>query len=110
MGAEEKAVGSQEHIPIPREPLAAFCRYHGIRKLSLFGSVLRNDFSPGSDIDVLVEFEPDRVPGLIRLAGLELELSTLLGGRKVDMNTPNCLSRYFRDKVMAQAKVQYVQE
>ena len=109
MGAEEKRVGSQERISIPREPLAAFCRYHGIRKLSLFGSVLRNDFGPGSDIDVLVEFEPDRVPGLIRLAGLELELSGLLGGRKVDMNTPKCLSRYVRDQVLAEAKVEYVQ-
>ena len=67
-------------MSIPKEPLAVFCRQHGIRKLSLFGSILRDDFRPESDIDVLVEFEPDRIPGFIRLAGMELELSALLGG------------------------------
>ena len=97
-------------IAIPKEPLAQFCHRHHIRKLSICGSALREDFHPDSDVDVLVEFEPGHVPGLIRLAGMELELSALLGGRKVDMNTPRCLSRYFRDEVLAQAKVQYVQE
>ena len=108
----ERERGRESPLPIamPREQLAVFCRRHGIRKLSLFGSILRNEFRPDSDIDVLVEFEPGRVPGLIRLAGLELELSDLLGGRKVDMNTPNCLSRYFRGRVLAEAKVQYVRE
>jgi hypothetical protein len=77
--------------------------------LSLFGSVLRDDFGPESDIDVLVEFEPEHVPGLFRLAGMEFELADILGGgRKVDMNTPRSLSRYFRDKVLAEAQVQYV--
>lgn len=95
-------------ISIPREPLVAFCRRHHIQKLSLFGSVLRDDFHPDSDVDVLVEFEPGHVPGLIRLAGMELDLSGLLGGHQVDMNTPKCLSRYFRDQVLAEAKVQYV--
>ncbi|HID94948.1 MAG TPA: nucleotidyltransferase [Candidatus Latescibacteria bacterium] len=80
-----------------------------MRKLSFFGSVLREDFVPESDMDVLVEFEPGHVPGLIRLAGMELELSSLLGERKVDMNTPQCLSRYFRDEVLKEAEVAYVQ-
>lgn len=97
-------------IAVPQESLAQFCQQHHIRKLSIFGSALREDFRPDSDVDVLVEFQPGHVPGLLRLAGMELELSSLLGGRKVDMNTPNCLSRYFRDRVLAEAKVQYVQE
>lgn len=86
----------QARVKISRAEIAAFCRCHHIRKLALFGSVLRDDFRPDSDIDVLVEFEPGHVPGLIRLAGMEMELSELLGGRRVDMNTPLCLSRYFR--------------
>jgi predicted nucleotidyltransferase len=100
---------SRPKLSIPQDQVAAFCRRHHIRKLSLFGSVLRDDFGPESDVDVLVEFEPGHVPGLIRLAGMELQLSEILGGRKVDMNTPQCLSRYFRDQVQAEARVQYVQ-
>ena len=100
---------AQKHIHIPQEQLEAFCRQHHIRKLSFFGSMLREDFVPESDIDVLVEFETKYVPGLIRLAGMELELSGFLGGRKVDMNTPRCLSRYFRDEVLREAEVAYVQ-
>jgi predicted nucleotidyltransferase len=96
-------------ISIPREQIAEFCRRHHIRKLALFGSVLRDDFRPDSDVDVLVEFEPDHIPGLIRFAGMELELSDILGGRKVDLNTPKFLSPYFRDEVLAEAEVQYVQ-
>jgi predicted nucleotidyltransferase len=96
-------------ISIPQDEIADFCRRQHIRRLSFFGSVLRDDFGPDSDVDVLVEFEPDHVPGLIRLAGMEIELSQILGGRKVDMNTPQCLSRYFRDQVQSEAKVQYVQ-
>ena len=95
-------------IEVPQDKIADFCRRQHIRKLSLFGSVLRDDFGPESDIDVLVEFEPEHVPGFIRLAGMEFELAEILGGRKVDMNTPNSLSRYFRDKVLAEAQVQYV--
>jgi hypothetical protein len=94
-------------IEVPRETLAEFCRRHHIRKLSLFGSVLRDDFTPESDIDVLVEFDPAHIPGLIRFAGMEIELSEILG-RKVDLNTPNFISRYFRDKVLSEAQVQYV--
>jgi hypothetical protein len=93
-------------VDIPRDRLAVFCRRHHIRKLSLFGSVLREDFRPDSDIDVLVEFEPDVAVGLIGLAGMELELSALLG-RKVDMRTPAELSRYFRQEVVDTAEVQY---
>ena len=100
---------SNTQVDIPDEKIAAFCRLHHIRKLSLFGSVLREDFRPDSDVDVLVEFEPEHVPGFIRLAGMELELSEILGGRKVDLNTPQCLSRYFRDEVLETAEVQYVQ-
>jgi predicted nucleotidyltransferase len=94
---------------LPAGKVADFCRRHHIRKLSLFGSVLRDDFRPDSDVDVLVEFEEGKSPGLIRLAGMELELSEMLGGRKVDMNTPQCLSRYFRDRVKAEAEVQYAE-
>jgi len=96
-------------IAIPKGQIAEFCRRHHIRKLSLFGSVLRDDFRPDSDVDVLVEFEPEHIPGLIRFAGMELELSQLLGGRKVDLNTPQFLSPYFRDEVLEEAEVQYVQ-
>ena len=92
-----------------RKSATLFCRRHHIRKLALFGSVLRDDFRPDSDIDVLVEFESSHVPGLIRLAGMELELSNLLGGRSVDLNTPLCLSPYFRDEVLAEAEVLYAQ-
>ena len=93
-------------IAIDRDRIAEFCRRHHIRKLSLFGSVLRDDFRPDSDVDVLVEFEPDHVPGLIRLGGMERELSDLLG-RKADLRTPGDLSVYFRQKVLDTAEVQY---
>ena len=93
-------------LNLDREKIAEFCRRSGIRKLSLFGSVLRDDFGPDSDVDVLVEFEPGVRIGLIRLAGLEIELSEMIG-RKVDLRTPQELSRYFRDKVISSAEVQY---
>jgi predicted nucleotidyltransferase len=89
-----------------KQKIVAFCRRHHIRKLAFFGSVLRDDFRPTSDVDVLVEFESGHVPGLAFFA-MEAELSTILG-RKVDLNTPNFLSRYFRDQVVAEAEVQYV--
>jgi uncharacterized protein len=94
-------------IPIPKEQVAEFCRKHHIRKLSLFGSVLRDDFCSESDIDVLVEFEPGKTPGLAFFA-IQDELSELLG-RNVDLNTPMCLSRYFRDKALAEAEAVYVE-
>jgi len=93
-------------VPIDRDRIAEFCRRHHIRRLSLFGSVLRDDFRPDSDVDVVVEFEPGNRVGLIGLAELELELAELLG-RKVDLNTPGFLSRYFREQVLAEAEVQY---
>ncbi len=97
-----------KHLEIDREALAEFCKRHRITKLSLFGSVLREDFGPDSDVDVLVEFEAGAVVGLIKLAGIEMELAELLGlGRSVDLRTPQDLSRYFRDEVVASAEVQY---
>ena len=95
--------------PIREEQIATFCRQHKIRKLSLFGSVLRDDFGPESDIDVLVEFSPDAKIGLFELYDLEMELSSIFGGRKIEINTPRSLSKYFRERVMDEAKVQYVQ-
>jgi hypothetical protein len=91
---------------VPATTLAEFCERHGIARLSLFGSALRDDFGPESDIDVLVEFLPGRVPGMIRLAGMARELTTFVG-REVDMRTPGDLSRYFRDHVAATAAVKY---
>jgi predicted nucleotidyltransferase len=99
----------QGRIKISQAEITDFCHRHHICKLALFGSVLRDDFRPDSDIDVLVEFEPGHVPGLMRLAGMEMEFSELLGGRKVDMNTSLCLSLYFREEVLAEAKVLYAQ-
>ncbi len=93
-------------VEIPNSVLTAFCRRRRIRKLSLFGSVLRDDFGPQSDVDVLVEFEPDARVGYFELADMEGELSELLG-RKADIRTPAELSRYFRDEVLATAETQY---
>jgi predicted nucleotidyltransferase len=93
-------------IQIPQEKIADFCRRNRIRRLAFFGSVLRDDFQPNSDVDVLVEFEPGHVPGL-KFFSMQRELSEMLG-RKVDLNTPEDLSRYYRDEVLAEAEVQYV--
>ena len=94
-------------LPFDRDALAALCKRHHIRWLSLFGSVLKGQGRPDSDVDLLVEFEPGRTPGLIALVGIQNELSALLGGRAVDLRTPQDLSRYFRDDVMREAEVQY---
>lgn len=94
----------EQHIS--KNKLAEFCRKHHIRKLSLFGSALRGELHHGSDIDLLVEFDPDHVPGFITLAGMEIELTEVFG-RKVDLRTPQELSRYFRDQVVDAAEVQY---
>jgi predicted nucleotidyltransferase len=94
-------------IPIGERELQAFCGRHAIRTLSLFGSTLAGTATSASDIDLLVEFEPGRKPGLIRLAEIEAELSTLLGGRKVDLRTYEELSHRFRDEVLRGAEVQY---
>ncbi len=91
---------------ISKNKLAEFCRKHHIRKLSLFGSALRGRLRPESDIDLLVEFDPGHVPGFITLAGMEIELTEIIG-RKVDLRTPQELSRYFRAQVVNAAEVQY---
>ncbi len=93
---------------LPREKIADFCSRNHIHKISLFGSVHRGESRPESDVDLLVEFDPNHIPGLIRLAGMELELTDLLG-RKVDLRTPEDLSRYFRKEVMNSARVLYAE-
>ena len=96
-------------VSISTDALPAFCREHGIRRLSVFGSALREDFGPDSDVDVLVEFEPDRTPGFLGIARMELELSKLFSGRRVDLRTPEDLSPYFRRDVLDGAVVQYAE-
>ena len=97
---------AQVKMKLPAEAIAGFCQRHHIRKLAVFRSALREDFRDDSDLDVLVEFEPGQTPGLA-FFGMEAELSDLLG-RKVDLNTPQFLSPYFREEVLAEAEVQYV--
>lgn len=96
-------------LSIPCQQLSAFCLENGIKRLAIYGSALREDFGPDSDIDVLVEFEKDRIPGLMGVAGMEIELSSLFSGRKVDLRTPEDLSPYFRQDVLDAAEVQYAQ-
>lgn len=96
-------------IDIPKDKLAEYCRRNRIHRLALFGSVLRDDFGPESDVDVLVEFEPAARVGFFELYDMEQELGRLLGGRKVDLNTSKSLSKYFRDEVMQEAEEQFVQ-
>jgi uncharacterized protein len=98
-----------ERPEIPREVIQLFCKKHHIRKLAVFGSYLHGDFGPESDIDLLVEFDPEHIPTLLDVAGMEIELSEALGGIKVDLRTPRDLSRYFRDQVVAEAEVQYAE-
>ncbi len=93
-------------ITVPKERLTAFCKRNHVRRMALFGSVLRDDFRPDSDVDVLVEFEPGHVPGLA-FFGMQDELSKLLG-RTVDLNTPGFISTYFRDDVLREAQNVYV--
>jgi len=95
-------------IDIPKDKIEEFCRRNHIRRLSLFGSILRDDFRSDSDIDVLIEFEAEHTVGLIRIVELEIELSTIFG-RKVDLRTPAELSRYFRNEVVRESEVQYAQ-
>jgi len=94
-------------LKIDKATLARFCTRHHILRLSLFGSQLSGKARPDSDVDLLVEFEPGQEPGLLALAGMEAELSALLGGRPVDLRTERDLSRYFRDEVIRTAEVQY---
>ena len=95
------------HVKPDKEKLAEFCRANHIRKLAFFGSVLRDDFGPNSDVDLLVEFEPGRELGLIRLAGMELDLSPLSGGRMFDMRTPEDLGHKIRSRVVESAESVY---
>ncbi|MEQ1840814.1 MAG: nucleotidyltransferase domain-containing protein [Verrucomicrobiales bacterium] len=93
-------------LNIPDDALREFCAKHHIRTLKVFGSALREDFTPESDIDLLAEFAPDEPLGLIRLGTIEAELSEILG-RRVDLNLPSLLSKYFRDEVLAVAETIY---
>lgn len=94
-------------VSIDRDAVSAFCRRHHIRRLALFGSVLRDDFGPESDVDVLVEFEPGHVPGL-EFVSIEREFSRLIGGRRVDMITPKFLNSRIRHQVLSSAEPLYV--
>jgi uncharacterized protein len=95
-------------ITVDQQAIARFCQKNHIRKLSLFGSVLRDDFDAGSDIDVLVEFEEKQTPGFFGLAAMQRELTEIIGDRTIDLQTPQALSHYFRDKVVAGAETLYV--
>jgi len=94
-------------LTIPADALAEFCRQRGIRRLAVFGSALRDGLRPDSDVDLLVEFEANRIPTFFDIADMERDLSQMFGGRKVDLRTPEDLSRYFRRQVMEEAEVQY---
>jgi uncharacterized protein len=96
-------------VPVDQEALADLCRRHHIAQLSFFGSVLRDDFDDESDVDVLVEFQPGRVPGFLGLAAIEAELSALLGGRRIDVVTPRFLNHRIRRRVLEAAEVAYAQ-
>ena len=95
------------NISVSETDLTAFCRENGIKKLAVFGSALKDDFGPDSDVDLLVEFEPQRVPGLLGIAELESGLARIFGGRRVDLRTPEDLSPHFRQEVVTRAEVHY---
>jgi len=97
-----------KNLVIPKEKIADFCRRRHIRRLAIFGSALRANFEPESDVDVLVEFEAGQEPGFMALARMGRELSEMFG-RRVDLRTPEDLSRLFRDEVISSAEVQYAQ-
>src|SRR2546422_4259216 len=97
---------NRQSVTIPKERIAEFCQRHRIRWLALFGSVLRDDFRPDSDVDVLIEFEPNRRYTYFTLAQVEEDLSVLLG-RKVDVHVPKTLHPFLRDKVLGQAEALY---
>lgn len=96
-----------QNIDVSREKIAHFCQSWHITKLSLFGSVLRNDFRSDSDIDVLVEFQPGYIPGFLKLHQIQEELSTLLEKRQIDLVTPKFLNHRIRDRILAEAEVYY---
>jgi hypothetical protein len=94
-------------VSIDADAVAAFCRRNGIRRLALFGSAARGEMRPDSDVDLVAEFEPGQIPGLIRIAQMEFELSSLFDGREVELRTYADLSRHFRDEVRAEAVTLY---
>jgi len=94
-------------VEVDLEGLAEFCKAHGVHRLALFGSALREDFGPESDVDILVEFDPGVAPGLMSLAEMELELSGFFGGREVEIRTYEALSHRFRDRIRATASTLY---
>jgi hypothetical protein len=100
-------MGLHTTIQPPHEKIQNFCKNYHVQKLSFFGSVLGKEFSPDSDIDVLIEFESGKGAGFLGLAHMEGELSEILGGRKIDLRTPAELSRYFRNDVVSSALVEY---
>jgi len=106
--AQEGQIMVFRGIDLPMERLGDLCRRHHIRRLALFGSILTDEFRPDSDVDVLVEFEPGKIPGL-EYFGIEAELSDLIG-RRVDLNSPGFLSRYFRDEIVREARTIYAAE
>lgn len=95
-------------ITVPKKKITEFCKKYFVLKLSFFGSVLRNDFNQNSDVDILVEFKKGKGPGFLELAQMERELTEILG-KKVDLRTPNEISKYFKKQVLSLAKVEYVQ-
>jgi uncharacterized protein len=104
-GAEMKL-----ELSFSREELASFCKEHGINRMAVFGSILRDDFRPDSDVDILAEFDPLNIPTLFDMVEMEQELSRFFSGRKVDLRTPEDLSRYFRHQVVSEAEVLYAGE
>jgi uncharacterized protein len=100
-------------MPVQNQPdagrLAEFCRRRHIRRLSVCGSVLREDFRPDSDVDVLVEFEPDRRPGMLGIYEVEQELSSMYGGHRIDLLNPKYLNRRIREQLLREAKVLFAQ-
>ncbi len=103
-------VARNRNITVPKVRVAEFCEQHHIRAFYLFGSVLREDFRPESDIDILVEFEPEHVPGFFSIFDMEQELSRIFGGRKIDIRTPKDISRYFREEILSTAELHYAQK
>ena len=105
---ETKGTASAARVPVSRSEIAEFCRRHQIRRLSLYGSVLRDDFRPDSDIDVLVEFRPGHAVGL-EIIDMEEDLSRIFGGHKVDIVQEKYLNRRLRTRVLASAEVEYAE-
>lgn len=95
---------ASHNIHFSRDAIEDFCRRHGVKRLSLFGSVLRDDFRPDSDVDMLIEFHPGREPGMLGFGQMIIELSQIVG-RPVDLRTPDDLSIYFRDEVLRTAEL-----